>query len=182
MGSATALRADYTGDDLRRLAKGSRHAGQTRRLLALAAIYDGASRTAASRVGGVGLQIVRDWVVRFNAAGPPGLIDRQAPGKAALLTGEQRQALARAVEAGPKPYLDGVVRWRLVDLAQWLWDEFGVSASRQTVGRELRALGFRKLSARPQHHGQNPDAIEAFKKTSPPLWRKSANGTPVASE
>ena len=181
MGSAIGLRADYDADALRRLAKASRDSGQTRRLLALAAIYDGASRTAAARIGGVGLQIVRDWVLRFNAEGPAGLIDGKAPGKPSLLTDEQRAALARVVEAGPKPYLDGVVRWRLGDLAQWLREEFGVSASRQTVGRELRALGFRKLSARPQHHGQDPEAIETFKKTSTPRWRKSATGTPAGS-
>ena len=66
------------------------------------------------------LQIVRDWVVRFNASGPDGLTNRKAPGKTPLLGHEQRAALARAVEAGPKPYLDGVVRWRLVDLVAWV--------------------------------------------------------------
>jgi len=111
--------------------------------------------------------------VRFNAEGPEGLIDRKAPGKAPLLTPAQRAGLARAVEDGPKPYLDGVVRWRLVDLVQWVWDEFGVSVSRQTLGRELRDLGFRKLPARPRHCAQDPDALEAFKKTSPTDWRRS---------
>ena len=169
MAAAINLRGDHTADDLRRLAKESRDAKQTRRLLAVAAIYQGSSRTDAARLGGVGLQIIRDWVLRFNAEGPAGLIDRKAPGKTPLMTDQQRAALARAVEAGPRPYLDGVVRWRLVDLTQWLWDEFGVSVSRQTLGRELRAMGFRKLSARPRHHAQDPEAIEAFKKTSPPL-------------
>ncbi len=180
MAAAIGVRGDYGADDLRRLAKASRDARQTRRLLALAAIYDGGSRSEAARIGGVGLQTVRDWVLRFNAEGPEGLVDRQAPGKAPLLTAVQRRALAAAVEAGPRPYLDGVVRWRLVDLAQWLWDEFGVSASRQTVGRELRAMGFAKLSARPQHHAQDPEAIEAFKKTSPASWRRSAPSRPEA--
>ena len=174
MAAAIGLRADFTADDLRRLARASGDAGQTRRLLALAAIYEGALRTHAARIGGVDLQTVRDWVLRFNADGPGGLVDRKAPGKRPLLHAEQRAALVAAVEAGPKPYLHGVVRWRLVDLAQWLWDEFGVSVSRQTLGRELRTMGFRKLSARPQHHAQDPEAIEAFKKTSPPSWRRSA--------
>jgi putative transposase len=79
MAAAIELRADYRADDLRRLAKASRDARQTRRLLALAVIYDGGSRTEAARVGGVGLQIVRDWVLRFNAEGPAGLVDRKAP-------------------------------------------------------------------------------------------------------
>lgn len=173
MGAAIALRADFTADGLRALAKASRDARQTRRLLALALIYDGGRRREAARIGGVGLQIIRDWVVRFNAEGPAGLLDRKAPGKAPLLTDAQRAALARTVEAGPKPYLDGVVRWRLVDLAQWVWEEFGVSVSRQTLGRELRGMGFRKLSARPRHYGQDPEALEAFKKTSPTGWRRS---------
>ena len=173
MGAAVRLRCDYTGDHLRQLARASRDAAQTRRLLALAAIYDGGSRTMAAKMGGVGLQIVRDWVVRFNAQGPDGLCDRKAPGKPARLTDEQRTALTQAVEAGPRPYLDGVVRWRLLDLVQWLRDEFGVSVSRQTLGRELRALGFRKLSARPRHHAQAEGAIALFKRPFPPCWRKS---------
>jgi transposase len=178
MGKAIVLRADHGADDLRRLARASRDATQTRRLLALAAIYDGASRTEAARVGGVGLQIVRDWVMRFNAEGPTGLLDRKPPGKPSLLKLEQRAALAKAVEDGPKPELHGVVRWRLGDLAGWLRDTFDVSLSRQTLGRELRRMGFRKLSARPRDHAQNPEALEAFKKTFPPSWRRSAPSCP----
>lgn len=181
MGGAIQLRSDYSGDDLRRLSHASNDAAQTRRLLALAAIYDGCSRTMATRIGGVGLQIVRDWVLRFNAHGPDGLIDRKAPGKTPLLSAAQRTALHQAVEAGPKPYLDGVVRWRLLDLAQWLRDEFGVSVSRQTLGRELHAMGFRKLSARPRHYAQDAEAIETFKKTSPPSWPRSGKRSEPAS-
>ena len=181
MAAAIELRADYTADDLRRVAKASKDAKQTRRLLALAAIYDGSSRTAAARIGGVGLQIVRDWVVRFNTEGPAGLVDRKAPGREPSLTAEQKAALARVVEAGPKPYLDGVVRWRLVDLVAWLHDEFGVSVSDRTVGRTLKRLGFRVLTARPQAHGQDPDAIEAFKKTFPRQWQRSGSAMPAAS-
>jgi transposase len=103
MAAAIELREDYVGGDLRRLARGSRDGRQVRRLLALAAIYDGGSRTEAVRIGGVTLQIVRDWVVRFNTEGPAGLIDRKAPGKAPMLGPEARAALARAVEDGPTP-------------------------------------------------------------------------------
>jgi transposase len=81
MAAAIELRGDFSGDELRRLARSSRDGKQVRRLLALAAIRDGGSRTEAARIGGVGLQIVRDWVVRFNAEGPDGLIDRKAAGK-----------------------------------------------------------------------------------------------------
>ena len=95
------------------------------------------------------------------------MVARKAPGKSPLLTPGQRAALAQVVEDGPTPAIDGVVRWRLVDLAQWVWDRFAVSISRQTLGRELRAMRYRKLSARPRHHAQAEGAIDAFKKVSP---------------
>ena len=113
------------------------------------------------------MQIVRDWVIRFNAEGPEGLIDRKAPGSKRKLSDGQRAALAAKVEAGPIPAVDGVVRWRCSDLAQWIWEEFSLSLDESTVGRELRRLGFAKLSARPRHYAQDPEALEAFKKTLP---------------
>lgn len=180
MGSALSLRSDFDGSMLRRLARQTRDADQARRLLALASIYDGGSRADAARLGSVTVQIVRDWVVRFNARGPDGLINGKAPGKPSLLNDEQRTALAQAIERGPTPYLDGVVRWRLCDLAQWIWEEFRISVSEETLGREVRAMGYRKLSARPRHHAQDPEAAEAFKKTSPPLWQKSPPAPPRA--
>ncbi len=173
MGTAIELRSDYTADDLRALARDSVDSVQTRRLLSLAEIYDGESRGRAGRVGGVELQTIRDWVLRFNTDGPSGLVDRKPAGAASRLNDDQRQALTAIVERGPIPAVDGVVRWRLSDLAQWVWEEFGVSVSRQTLGRELHGLGYVKLSARPRHHAQDPALAEAFKKTSPTGWRKS---------
>jgi transposase len=174
MGSAIGLRGDFDGVTLRRLARASKSANQARRLLALAEIYDGGSRTAAARIGGVGLQIVRDWVMRFNAGGPDGLLDGKAPGPRSRLNDAQRQALVKIVESGPIPAIHGVVRWRLIDLVQWLHDEFAVLLDETTVGRELKKLGYVKLTARPRHHTQNEHAMEAFKKGAlPPSWQRS---------
>jgi transposase len=173
MARAIALRSDFHAPELQRLARRSRDPGQARRLLALAAIYDGGTRSEAARLGNVTLQIVRDWVVRFNAEGPAGLLDRKAAGRTPLLTATHRQALAAQIVHGPIPAVHGVVRWRLCDLGQWLWEEFRLSVSMQTLSRELRAMGYRKLSARPRHHAQAIGAIEAFKKTSPPRWQAS---------
>jgi hypothetical protein len=66
------------------------------------------------------LQVIRDWVLRFNADGPNGLIDRKASGPSPKLNNEQRRALARVVENGPIAAIHGIVRWRLKDLAQWI--------------------------------------------------------------
>lgn len=177
MGKAVSLRDDFDGSGLRRLAKLSKDAGQSRRLLALAEIYDGGRRTDAARIGDVGLQIIRDWVLRFNARGPDGLIDGKAAGMRPKLNNQQRQALARIVEDGPIPAIHGVVRWRRKDLALWIFEEFGISLEESSVGRELRALGFRKITARPRHKGQDEFAIEDFKKTFPPSWKRSATGS-----
>ena len=95
MGAALALREDFDADDLRRVAKRSRDGSQSRRLLALAMIYDGHRRSDAARFAGVGLQIIRDWVVRFNTEGPEGLKTRKAPGPPRKLNEEQRTALGR---------------------------------------------------------------------------------------
>jgi transposase len=167
------LRDDFDAAALRRLARNSKDGPQARRLLALAAIYEGASRSQAARIGGVTLQIVRDWVVKFNAHGPEGLIDRKPPGRPAKLTDTHRATLVGLLESGPIPAVHGVVRWRLIDLAQWLFEEFRISISKQTLSRELRAMGYRKLSARPHHHAKNEHVAEAFKKSSWPAWQPS---------
>jgi transposase len=173
MASAIGLREDFDAIALRALAKRTKDGPQARRLLALAAIYDGATRSEAAKIGGVTLQVVRDWVLRFNTHGPDGLLDRKAPGAAALMQNDHRAALARMVEDGPTPAIHGVVRWRIVDLCQWLFEEFRICVSETTMSRELRKMGYRKLSARPRHHAQREGAIEEFKKISPHVWRKS---------
>ena len=167
MGAAIGLREDFGSVRIRALARTVKDAGQARRLLALAVIYDGGRRTEAAKIGSVGLQIIRDWVLRFNARGPDGLIDGKAPGNPSKLNDDQRQALAGIVERGPIPAIHGVVRWRLIDLMQWVWEEFGISLSEPTMSREMKALGYRKITARPRHYGQNEFAIEAFKSLSP---------------
>jgi transposase len=175
-----SLRGDFDAAELRSIARRSKDASQARRLLALAAIYDGATRTAAARIGGVTGQIVRDWVVRLNAEGPDGLINRKAPGQPSKLNDTQRAALMRTIENGPIPAVHGVVRWRLIDLCQWIWEEFRISVAKQTLSRELRVMGYRKLSARPRHHAQANGAIEDFKKHSRRAWRQS-RGTRASS-
>jgi transposase len=175
------LRTDFDAVQLRAIAKKAKDGPQARRCLALAAIYDGASRTEAAQIGGVTLQIVRDWVIRFNEHGPAGLLDRKPPGQPSKLTDTHRAALAAVIESGPIPAVHGVVRWRLVDLIQWVWEEFRIVISKQTLSRELRAMDFRKLSARPRHRAKTDEAEHLFKKTSPPAWRRSRRTRPAAS-
>jgi transposase len=173
MAAAVGLRGDFDAGALRAAARRSKDGPQARRLLALAAIYDGATRTEAAKIGGVGLQVIRDWVLKFNGRGPDGPIDRKAPGQPPRLNEQHRAALAAILESGPIPAVHGVVRWRIVDLCQWLFEEFRVVVSQQTLNRVVRKMGYRKLSARPRHHAQTAGAIEDFKKAFPPAWKRS---------
>jgi transposase len=129
----------------------------------------------------VTLQIVRDWVLKFNAQGPEGLIDRKPPGQPSRLTASSRQHLVQMMEAGPIPAVHGVVRWRLVDLIQWLWDEYRLPILQADLEPGVRALRYRKLSARPRHHAKSEQAVEVFKKPSPCVWRRSRQTRPAAS-
>ena len=168
-----ALRGDYDAEMVRAAARRSKDGPQARRLLALAAVYEGARRTEAAKIGGVTLQIIRDWVMKFNAHGPEGLIDRKPPGQAPRLNGAHRAALAAIIESGPIPAVHGVVRWRIVDLCQWIFEEFRVVVAKQTLSRQLRAMGYSKLSARPRHHAQAAGAIKDLKEAFPRAWKRS---------
>jgi transposase len=177
MGTPIALRQDHDAARLRRLARESEDAGQVRRLLALAVIDDGGSRAQAAEIGGVTLQVVRDWVLRFNADGPEGLSDRKAPGQPPRLNDEHRVAPAEMVENGPIPAVHGVVRWRIIDLCQWVWEAFEVSVSKQTLSRELRTMGYSMLPVKPLPAG-SVLSLHRIPSASPvhgcqPLWVQS---------
>ena len=132
MGAAIALREDYDAADLRRIAKGSKDAAQSRRLLSLAEIYAGGRRTDAARIGATDFQVIRDWVLRFNALGPSGLLDRKAPGNPPKLDTAQRQALAAIVGSGPIPVIHGVVGgiwWHRACDRWWWWQELCICQS-----------------------------------------------------
>src|SRR4051794_13319047 len=91
------LRRDFQASQLRLAARRSKDGPQARRLLALAAIYEGSTRTEAARIGGGTRQIVRDWVLRFNAHGLEGLLDRKPPGQPSRLTDAHRTALMELI-------------------------------------------------------------------------------------
>ena len=173
MGQAIAVRTDYTAGEVRRLATRAKDAAQARRLLAIAAVLEGASREDAAEIAGMDRQTLRDWVIRFNERGPDGLINIPSPGVPPKLDATHKAFLARIVEEGPIPAVHGVVRWRLIDLTQWIFEEFRITIAKQTLSRELRAMGYRKLSARPRHYAQATGAIEDFKKAFPRAWRQS---------
>jgi transposase len=128
--------------ELRREAGRCRDARAARRMLALALVLEGASREAAARCAGMDRQTLRDWVHRYNAEGIEGLRDRRRPGPRPRLTPAQEAELAAAVDQGPDPDRDGVVRWRRIDLRALIETRFAVRLHERSVGKVLRRLGF----------------------------------------
>jgi transposase len=124
------------------------------------------SRAEAAVMGGMDRQTLRDWVHRFNAAGPDGLLDNWASGPVPRLSAAQTE-FARIVEIGPDREVDGVVRWRRIDLKRVIAERFGIDCCERCVGTLLRKLGFSHISARPRHPAQDAETVAAYKKTLP---------------
>lgn len=174
MGSVR-LRGDSDAAAVRRLARNAVDADQARRLLAIAAVYEGMSREDAARIGSMDRQTLRDWVHRFNADGADGLVNRPPPGNPRRLTPDQEAELARIVEGGPgSAGLGHLARWRCADLKALIEQRWGVDYHERTIGKLLDRLGFSHITTRPRHYRQDADAMEAFKKTSRRGSRRSA--------
>ncbi len=171
---AIGLRLDWNASRVRDVARGVRDSDQVRRLLAIAAVYEGMSREQAAKLAGMDRQTLRDWVHRFNAEGPDGLTDRLAPGAARRLTPDQEAAFVALVEAGPAAAdLPHLARWRCLDLKAIIFERWGVDYHERSIGKLLERLGFSHITARPRHRRQDTETLEAFKKTSPRRWRRS---------
>src|SRR6201989_2354515 len=166
MPSAVRLREDYSAEALRALARRSKDVNKSRRLLSLAAVRDGMDRAAAAKIGGMDRQTLRDWVHRFNASGPEGLIDNRTEGPKPRLSEEQLAQLAKIVEAGPDREKDGVVRGRRVGLKRVIARRLGGDFHPRYVGKLVKKLGFSHITARPRHPAQDERIVEGFKKTS----------------
>jgi len=181
MGLAVEVRRkDLSVAQLRAEARRLSDSKQARRILAIAMVLEGHPRQLAAQAGAMDRQTLRDWVHRYNAAGLEGLADQPRSGRPGRLTQAQLAEVAQWVNDGPDPEADGVVRWRCIDLRERIAAKFEVELHERTVGKVLKKLNFSSMSARPIHPQSDPEAQEAFKKTSPP-WRgpRSQSGLPT---
>jgi putative transposase len=168
MGQAVAIsNREHSASELRRIASRHKDAEVVRRLLALALVLDGQSRTEAARQNGMDRQTLCDWVHRYNAAGVAGLASRVPAGPTPRLDETQMAELEALVLKGPDPATDGVVRWRCADLRAQVTRRFAVTVHERTIGKWLRRRDLTRLQPRPAHPRQDLAAQEAFKQTSP---------------
>ena len=169
-------RTELSASDLRREAVRAKDARASRRMLALALVLEGKSRTEAAESCGMDRQTLRDWVHRYNADGLAGLTNRPLPGRQPRLSAEQMRELAMIVETGPDPATDGVVRWRRIDLCAVVERRFGMRLAERTMGAILHRLGFARLSVRPRHPQSDAEAQAVYKKLRRSGARVAARG------
>ena len=171
MGAALPVRGDISAEELRRLARFEADGRVACRLLALGNALDGMSRERAARQAGMDRQTLRDWVIRFNAAGIDGLRDRPRSGRPPFLDEGQMAALKAIVLRGPDPERDGLSAWTARDLCQIALDRFGVSYSENGMLDLLHGLNspgrrpgpcIRKPIPRPRRHLKKV-AVSAFR-------------------
>jgi transposase len=168
MGKPLAItRAEHSADALREFASKSCDGAQVRRLLALAFVLEGSTRSEAAAWTGMDRQTLRDWVHRYNAAGVAGLAARVPAGPTPRLDETQMAELEALVLKGPDPATDGVVRWRCADLRAQVTRRFAVTVHERTIGKWLRRRDLTRLQPRPAHPRQDLAAQAAFKQTSP---------------
>lgn len=181
MAGIEITRVELSASDLRVASAKAADGRSARRMLALALVLEGVDRMTAARTCGMDRQTLRDWVHRYNEHGLAGLSNRSYAGPSRRLSAEQLAELSVMVETGPDPETDGVVRWRQADLKRVIAQRFGVVMHERTVGKQLKALGFVRLSVRPQHPKSDPQAQASFKKTSRSRSKPSSPKPPAAS-
>jgi transposase len=162
-------RMEHTATTLRRHAACSVDASVARRLLALALVLDGHKRADAARAAGMDRQTLRDWVHRYNADGLAGLGDRHGGGVPSRLSPEQEAEVAGWIRRGPDVEVDGVVRWRCVDIQARIGREWGAALHKRSVAKLLHRLRFARVSTRPRHPKADPAVQASFVPSSLPL-------------
>ena len=162
-------RTEYTSAELRALSVKCADGAQVRRLLGVAMVLDGRSRSEAAAVNGMDRQTLCDWVHRYNAGGIEGLKSRKSPGQVPRLSEAQKAELRELVIKGPDLAIHKVVRWRCVDLQAEVARRWSVAVHESTIGKWLGELGLTRLQPRPVHPKKDPEAETAFKKTLP-VW------------
>jgi transposase len=159
-------------EELRRLGRVQTSGRVASRMFAIANVLDGLSREDAATHAGMERQSLRDWVHRFNAEGVTGLADLPRKGRPRRMHEGIEKAFCERVDKGPDAETDKLVRWRRADLQAWLKSEHTISYHERSIGKILKRLGYSHVSTRPVHPENDPEAMEAFKKTLPRRSKK----------
>jgi transposase len=159
------IRNDLTAEELRRLARRERDARVGRRMLAIANALDGMSRATAAKLAGMDRQTLRDWVIRYNKCGVPGLGDRWGAGRPTAVDDGQLAVVKAAILQAASRAGDAKPALRIVDVAALIEERTGVSYSISGAHRLMQTMGLSYQKTRPSHPKADPKARERFKKS-----------------
>jgi transposase len=152
--------------ELRGLAKKEPRRRPAQRRLAIANALEGMSRAQAARAAGIERQSLRDAVLRFNAEGLAGLLDRPHGHRPEVLSEGEQAMLVPRVLVGPAPERGEPSSWTLPDLCRFIKERFGKTMGPPSLSRVVRRLGLSRQKARPVHPKRDARAAERFAKRS----------------
>ena len=161
---ATEVREDISGAELRKAAKRESSSAVCRRMLGMAHLTDGGSRIQAQKIACLSVNNFRIWIKRFNAQGIKGLISKKPPGRKAKMSDQIELQLERKVLEGPGRD-EGLVRYRIVDLQEFLKKEYDISMCASGIWYKLQGMGLTWKTGRQRNPNSSHEVQEAFKKT-----------------
>jgi transposase len=170
----------HTIQELHTLYRTEPDARMARRIQGIRLAARGMTGPEIVEILGVARRTVQVWVAKYNQGGLEALLDRPRSGAPTKLPPAAEQELRRRIEAGPTA-ADGVSAFTAPVIRQMIHREYGVLYSLSGLYDWLHRQGFAYLVPRPQHEQSDPEAQEAFKKTSPPRWRRSSRTTPTST-
>lgn len=138
--------------------------------IALLAIR-GEKKKDIARLLGVPTSVVEEWAYRYRDHGIEALYPRKQPGREPTLPREKHEEFKARMKAGPREG-DGVCTLRGKDAVRILNEEFKVEYTLNGVYDLLHRLNLSCLTPRPRHEKNDPEAMEAFKRSAPLLSRR----------
>lgn len=106
-------------------------------------LHAGERVPAVAKRLGLGADVVRVWLKRFNAEGLDGLRDRPRAGRPATYTPEQAGTVIESALTSPETLGLPFASWTLDRLAAYLWEQRAIPIKRSRLSEILVAEGLR---------------------------------------
>jgi transposase len=161
---ATEVRCDIPVKELKVAVRGEKNSKVCRRLLGIIHLLEGGSRQEAQSIACLSVNVMRKWIKRFNQDGIEGLRSIKQTGRPPRMSWEVKQALRAKVLEGPGE--EGLARYRLIDMKQYLKEELGVDTSVTRIWNTCQELGLTWKTGRQRHPRTDEATQQSFKKTS----------------
>jgi transposase len=127
---------------------------------------DGKTPAEVVALFGDSLRAVQYWGKRYNAAGIEGLRDSTRLGRIPRLLPDDKEILARDLRSSPREFGYTQNLWDGKLLSHHLQQKFNIELKIRQCQNMFHQLGFRRRKPRPVIAKADPEAQDAYKKTS----------------